>query len=170
MVHLRAGLQHPPPFFFGLTAGSGRFCGLGRLFSYWRPNASVELLALGQRRQYGGAVEGTFLGSAEHHQPSRAARLYLTSCLKASTCHDFGNTGGRPGGHPPGVQRTSSATSASKFDNIGDWMGLGESPLRPFDAIEAYRTGVRRDSHQSGWRSSALRPGRRPSVTGRTTV
>ena len=29
-----------------------------------------------------------------------------------------------PGAHSPGVQRASSATSTSKFDNIGGWVGL----------------------------------------------
>ena len=66
----------------------------------------------------------------------------------------FGNTDGRPGGYLPGVQRTSSAISTSKFDNIGGWMGLEESPHCPFDVMEACRTGVRRDSHQPGWKSS----------------
>ena len=33
-------------------------------------------------------------------------------------------------------------------------MGLEEPPHCPFDVIEACRTGVRRDSYQSGWRSS----------------
>ena len=41
----------------------------------------------------------------------------------------------------PGVQRTSSAISTSKFDNIGGWMGLEESPHCPFDVVEACRTG-----------------------------
>ena len=54
----------------------------------------------------------------------------------------------------PGVQRTSSAISTSKFDNIGGWMGLEESPHCPFDVMEACRTGVRRDYHQPGWESS----------------
>jgi len=79
-----------------------------------------------------------FLGSVEHH-PSVGQPVfiffYLTSCLKENTCHDFGNTDGRPGAYLPGVQRTSSAVSTSKFDNI------------------ACRTGVRRGSHQPGWKS-----------------
>ena len=33
-------------------------------------------------------------------------------------------------------------------------MGLEESPHCPFDVMEACRTGVRRDSHQPGWKSS----------------
>ena len=33
-------------------------------------------------------------------------------------------------------------------------MGLEEPPHCPFDVMEACRTGVRRDSHQPGWRSS----------------
>ena len=36
----------------------------------------------------------------------RTAVELLAADLKASTCHDFGNTGGRPGAYPPGVQRT----------------------------------------------------------------
>ena len=78
----------------------------------------------------------------------------LAADLKASTCHDFGNAGGRPGAYPPRVQRTNSATGVSNFDNIGGWMVLAESSHCPFDVIEACRTGVRRDLHQPGWRSS----------------
>ena len=33
-------------------------------------------------------------------------------------------------------------------------MGLEESPHCPLDVMEACRTGVRRDSHQPGWKSS----------------
>jgi len=40
-------------------------------------------------------------------------------------------------------------------------MGLEESPHCPFDVMEACRTGVRRDSHQPGWKSS--RPATWPS-------
>ena len=40
-------------------------------------------------------------------------------------------------------------------------MGLEESPHCPFDVMEACRTGVRRDSHQPGWKSS--RPAAWPS-------
>ena len=48
-----------------------------------------------------------------------------------------------------------------EFDNIGGWMGLEESPHCPFDVMEACRTSVRRDSHQSGaderWAGRAAR-------------
>ena len=33
-------------------------------------------------------------------------------------------------------------------------MGLEEQPHCPFDVMEACPTGVRRDSHQPGWKSS----------------
>ena len=59
----------------------------------------------------------------------------LAADLKASTCHDFGNAGGRPGAYPPRVQRTNSATGVSNFDNIGGWMVLAESSHCPFDVI-----------------------------------
>ena len=45
------------------------------------------------------------------------------------------------GACPPRVQRASSANSASKFDNIGGWMGLEEPPHCPFEVIAACRGG-----------------------------
>ena len=49
-------------------------------------------------------------------------------------------------------------------------MGLEEPPHCPFDVMEACRTGLRRDSIDQAGEAAALRPGRRPSATGRTTV
>ena len=62
-------------------------------------------------------------------------RLGPSSRRRCSTCHNSGNTGGWPGAYPPGVQRTSSATSASKFGSIVGWMGSEESLHCPFDVI-----------------------------------
>ena len=69
------------------------------------------------------------------------------------------------GACPPGVQRTSPANSASNFNNISGWMGLEESPHCSFDVIEARGIPI----NQAG-EAAALRPGRRPSATGRTTA
>ena len=71
---------------------------------------------------------------------------------------------------PSRGQRASSATSTSKLDNKGGWVVLEEPPHCPFDMNDACRTAVRRDFHQPGWKAAALRPGRRPSATGRTTI
>ena len=65
------------------------------------------------------------------------------------------------GAHSPGVQRASSATSTSKFDNIGGWVGLEgvtSLPVRCDMHVGRASEGI---SHQPGWNSS--RPTTSPS-------
>ena len=59
------------------------------------------------------------------------------------------------GAHSPGVQRASSATSTSKFDNIGGWVGLEgvtSLPVRCDMHVGRASEGI---SHQPGWNSSS---------------
>ena len=49
-------------------------------------------------------------------------------------------------------------------------MGLEESPHCPFDVMEACRTGVRRDSHQPGWKCSRPTAWPSPSATATTAA